>query len=168
MTWLARHRRRITQIGTGHLIYGAFNWLFDNVFYVYVVYTFGLLAGGGMMTAFSLAQCMITLLIYERMKIDWVGAGAVLQLLDVPRPSWWRRAANASTRRGKAAAFVGCCVFSDPFITTAYFRKGRFDGLTQRDWQIFFGSVVVSNFYWTLRSGLVAQLIATGWEWLTK
>ena len=58
-------------------------------------------------------------------------------------------------------------VFQDPFITTAYFRQGRFDGLRLRDWLLFLASVVVSNAYWTLRSGAVATLLVGAWRWLS-
>jgi hypothetical protein len=166
-SWFSRHRRRIAEVGTGHFIYATFNWFFDNVLYVLVVYRLGLLVGGAIMTALSLVQCGATLLLYERMRIDWVGAGSLARLSCIPDPSWWQRIIIWATRRGDAFVFVVLCIFQDPFITTAYFRRGRFDGLSARDWRIFFGSVFTSNFYWTLRSGAVAAIIVGAWRWLT-
>jgi hypothetical protein len=160
-------RRRIAEIGTGHLIYATFSWFFDNIVYVFVVYRLGLLVGGAIMTAFSLALCVATLLLYERMRIDWVGAGSLARLSCIPNPSWWQRIIIWATRRGDGLVFVVLCIFQDPFITTAYFRRGRFDGLTLRDWRIFFSSVLVSNFYWTLRSGVAAAILVGAWRWLT-
>jgi hypothetical protein len=164
--WLRRHWRRIAEVGTGHLLYATFNWFFDNVLYVFVVFQYGLLLGGAIMTTLSLVQCAATLLVYERMQIDWVGAGSLAKLSASSNPSWWQRIILWATRRGRAAVFFALCIFQDPFITTAYFRQGRFDGLTGRDWRTFFASVFVSNFYWTLRSGLVAVLLVSAWRWL--
>ncbi len=168
ISWFRRHRQRIAQIGLGHLLYASFNFVFDEIIYVYVVYRFGLLVGGGIMTTFSLVQCALTLLAYERMRIDWVGAGSMARLASSRNPSWWQRIIRWAMRRGKVAIFIALCIFQDPFITTAYFRQGRFDGLNGQDWRIFFGSVFVSNFYWTLRSGVAAVILVSAWRWLTS
>ena len=157
--WISRHRRRLAEVGTGHALYALFNWQFDNVVYVYAVYRLGLVAGGAFMTLLSLLQCGFTLVIYERMRVDWVGAGSIARLANTPSPSWWQWVLGFSMQRGKLISFLGLSAFQDPFITTAYFRGGRFDGLTPQDWRLFFASVLVSNGYWTLRSGVVAALV---------
>lgn len=164
----ARIRRRLAEIGTGHAVYASFNWVFDNIVYVYVVHRLGLVVGGGVMTLFSLVQCAATLLLYERMKLDWVGAGSLARLTALPDPSWWQRIVRRATQAGGVFIFLALCIFQDPFITTAYFRQGRFDGLRTRDWQIFLCSVVVANFYWTLRSGAVAALLVGAWRWFSQ
>ncbi len=166
-SWFSRHRARLAQVGTGHALYATFNWFFDNVLYVYVIYRLGLVAGGLIMTFLSLVVCTAILLAYERMRIDWVGVGSVARLAEIPNPSWWQRIIIGAMRRGAAVIFLALCVFQDPFITTSYFRQGRFDGLKARDWQIFVGSVFVSNFYWTLRSGVVAAVIVGVWQWIS-
>ena len=53
------------QIGAGHTIYATFNWFFDQVLYVYVIYRLGLVTGCVVMTFLSLIQCGATLVIYE-------------------------------------------------------------------------------------------------------
>jgi hypothetical protein len=166
--WFRRHRQRLAQIGTGHLLYATFNWFFDNVLYVFVIYRLGLIVGGAIMTMSSLVQCAATLFVYERMRIDWVGVGSLARLSSVPNPSWWQRIVRWAMRHGNAAIFLALCIFQDPFITTAYFRQGRFDVLNGRDWRIFFGSVFVSNFYWTLRSGVAAAILVSAWRWLNQ
>ncbi|MEQ1635966.1 MAG: hypothetical protein ABL903_04690 [Methylococcales bacterium] len=154
---------RFTAIGLGHLLYAGFNWVFDHVIYVYVVYTWGMLIGGGLMTLGSLIQCAFTLRFYEKMQIDWVGAGAL--------HTWYKQQSTSFSGRlygrikdNQKAVFLLLCVFSDPFITTAYFREGRFNGLTSLDWRIFFCSVFVSNFYWICVSVLVGNGIAGLWH----
>lgn len=157
---------RLTLIGLGHLLYAGFNWLFDHVLYVYSVFTWGMLLGGGLMTLFSLTQCAITLHWYEKMQIDWVGAGALNNWDAQQSTSLLSRLYRRITDK-KQAVFVFLCIVSDPFITTAYFRQGRFDGLTRHDWRIFFCSVLVSNGYWICVSALLGTGIANLWQWLS-
>lgn len=166
--WFKQHRLRLAHIGLGHLVYATVNWFFDNVLYIFVVYQFGLLVGGAIMTTVSLVLSAATLLVYEKMRIDWVGVGSLARLTSVPNPSWWQRIVRWAMRRGNVAIFIALCIFQDPFITTAYFRQGRFDGLDGRDWRIFFGSVFLSNLYWTLRSGLAAAILVSALRWITQ
>ncbi len=161
-----RHNyKRFTIIGLGHLLYAAFNWVFDHVIYVYVVFTWGMLMGGGLMTLLSLLQCALTLHLYEKMQIDWVGAGALQHWNNQEPSSLVSRVFRRISKKPKAV-FVFLCVVSDPFITTAYFRNGRFDGLTAQDWQTFIKSVMVSNGYWICFSALLGNGIVTVWQWL--
>jgi hypothetical protein len=153
-------RRRFAYVGIGHALYAAFNWVCDHIVYVFVVYKLGIAVGGAAMTAFSLVQCALTLHVYERMQIDWVGAGMLADLDKVTAPRRWQRVLLWATKRGKVPAFLALSFFQDPFITTAYFRGGRFDRIDSRSWRIFFGSVLVSNVYWTIRAGILAALIA--------
>lgn len=105
LNWFNRHRRRIAEIGIGHAIYASFNFFFDQILYVYVVYRLGLFVGGSIMTALSLVQCAITLIIYERMGIDWVGVGSLSRLSNIPHPSWWQRIIIAATGMGAPQFF---------------------------------------------------------------
>ncbi len=59
---------------------------------------------------------------------------------------------------GDVIAFFALCIWEDPFITTAYLRHGRCDGLTKRDLLIFFASVLVSNGYWIARTYAVVEV----------
>jgi hypothetical protein len=154
---------RLSQIGLGHAAYTAFNWFFDHVLYVYVVYRFGILYGGAVMTALSFVQCAATLSVYQRMGIDWVGAGFLHQLRYKANPSWLERCLIRATTWPPAALFTALCLLQDPFVTTAYFRRGRFGPLAPRDWRIFLGSVLVSNLYWIFVASAVGNLIA--WTW---
>jgi hypothetical protein len=158
--------KRLTIIGAGHLLYAAFNWLFDHVIYVYAVFTWGMLIGGGLMTLFSLIQCALTLHLYEKMHIDWVGAGALHAWDEQESTSFAGRLFRRIGKKQKAV-FIFLCVFFDPFITTAYFRKGRFDGLTAHDWRIFLYSVLISNGWWICVSALLGNGISMLWQWLS-
>ena len=120
------------------------------------------------MTFLSLVVCAITLLLYERMRIDWVGVGSLARLSEIPNLSWWQRIIVWAMRRGAAVIFLVLCIFQDAFITTAYFRHGRFDGIKTHDWLIFIGSVFVSNIYWTMRSGVVVAIFVVAWRWINQ
>lgn len=156
--------RRVAEIGVGWSLYTLVSWLFDHVLYVYVVYRLGILVGGAVMTTLSLFACLAALVVYERMRIDWLGVGIIDGLLNDPNPSWYRRLISGAARYGAISTFIALCVYQDPFVTTAYFRRGRFDGLRLRDWRIFFASVVVSNGYWTVRSRAVAGIFVAVWQ----
>ena len=162
--WFVRYKAQIARMGVGHLSYAVFSFFFDQILYVFVVYRLGVLFGGALMTTASLIGCAATLLFYQRMGIDWVGAGAIHSLVAKEKPSYIERLLVWAMKKGKVVIFLALCIYQDPFITTAYFIKGRFGRLNRRDWQIFFASVVVSNGYWTLRSGLVAQVIVYSWR----
>ena len=50
-------------------------------------------------------------------------------------------------------------------MVAMYLRKGvgKYDGMTTRDWKIFWASVVVANGYWTLRWAVLVALAHELW-----
>lgn len=160
--------QRLAQIGTGHALYATFNWFFDNVLYVYVVYTLGMVKGGALMMAASFVQCAVTLVVYQRMRIDWVGTGLLAEIRARRERTRLERALVWASERHPAFIFTLLCVFQDPFITAAWFKQGSFERLTRRDWALFSAAVVVSNLYWILLASLIGQAIATVWQLLAS
>lgn len=158
--------QRLAQIGTGHALYAAFNWVFDNVLYVWVVYTLGILKGGALMMAASGVQCALTLIVYQRMRVDWVGTGLLAEIRAKTERSRLERVLVWAGDRHPVLIFTLLCVFQDPFITTAWFKQGRFDRLTRQDWSLFAAAVVVANVYWIFVASLIGQAIATLWQLL--
>lgn len=158
--------KKLAGISAGHTLYAAFNWCFDNPLYITVVCKLGLLTGGLVMTLLSLILSLGTLLAYEKMKIDWVGAGWVTELAGASDASLFHRLLRWARNRGGVPVFLLLSVFQDPFITTAWFRGGRFDSFRRSDWRVFFSSVVVSNLYWTLRSGAIGAVAMALWKQL--
>ncbi len=159
--------QRLAQIGTGHALYASFNWIFDNVLYVWVVYTLGMLQGGALMMAASGLQCAVTLVVYQRMRIDWVGTGLLAEIRAKERRTRLERLLVWAGNRHPLIIFVMLCVFQDPFITTAWFKQGSFGRLTRRDWAIFTAAVVVANVYWIFVASLIGQTVATLWRLLS-
>ncbi len=158
-----RGRRRVAQIGVGHTLYAGFNWLFDHVIYVYVVYQFGMVRGGLLMTALSFVQCAGTLLLYQRMRIDWVGAGLLAEIRLKPRRNGFERFLLWADTRHPLAIFTLLCIAQDPFITTAYFKRGQFDVITRGDWGRFILSVIVANFYWVFIASALGHVAVAVW-----
>lgn len=189
---------RITQILAGHSFLGVFNWLFDNPLYLYVIYRMGPINGGMVMTMLSLVVSLALLLVYERMRVDWLGVSVLETVKErgerwigvlyerPPREGPWkwifgavlRAAAFVPSRlflaviwalkKGDGFAFFALSLYTDPFITTAFLRHGRFDGFRRRDWYVFAGSVVVANGYWVLRSFAIVELARQSWRLVAK
>ncbi|MGQ0659083.1 MAG: hypothetical protein ACT4NU_13525 [Chromatiales bacterium] len=166
--WFVQNWRRLAQIGIGHSLYGTFNHCFDYILYPYVVYSLGMLTGGAVMTVLSLFQCALMLIAYERLGIDWVGSGLLNEIARKHRPSLIEKALAWTTRQNRVVIFLTLCALTDPFIVTAYFRGGAFDGLRRRDWQLFFLSVLISNLYWIVIADLIGHAVAAAWNWFTS
>jgi hypothetical protein len=165
----------IKSIGIGHAIYDTTGWLFDNPLYISVIAVKGPIAGGLIMTSLSLVICFGTLIVYEKMRIEWTGTKAI-DFIREKGIHYAKRMENGEGHRifksiifflpanffifvmkmiekgGDVAAFFILSILEDPFYTTAYLRHGAFDGLKKKDYIVFFSSVLVSNGYWTLRN----------------
>lgn len=172
-----RKRRSLSVIAAGEIIYTTGSWLFDNPLYIFMIAYHGPLLGGGIMTFLSLIISVLTLLFYNWLKIDWVGVGIVEKIKEDGH-KWTARLHSASfltrilaffpvqvfhlirwaLKKGDVAAFFALSVFEDPFLTTVYLRRGSFDGLKRKDWQIFIASVVVSNGYWIVRNTTIIEI----------
>jgi len=50
-------------------------------------------------------------------------------------------------------------IVEDSFITTAYLRHGREDGLKVKDYIVFLTSSIISTVYWAGRNGIVTEAI---------
>lgn len=189
--FVRENKKRIKQIGIGRLIYDTTSWVFDNPAYIAMIAWLGPLAGGAIMTSLSLMICFITLLVYEWMKIEWTGVDVVDDLRE-QGIAYARKINNRGKHQnvrqllvrviffipakifvmamwlmnkyGDIAAFFVLCILQDPFYTTAFLRHGKFDGLSRKDYIIFFASVLFSNGYWILRSWGIIEAIRFIWR----
>jgi hypothetical protein len=87
--------------------------------------------------------------LYDWLKRDWFGIEFVKGLRFYDGRSRLRRILAWLLNRSDVLAFVVLSIRYDPFITTAYFRRGQYNGLARRDWWVFLGSGLVSNIAWT-------------------
>ncbi len=147
-----RWKERIGIMAVGHGFKQAEEFVFDYTFYPAVIAWLGAISGGLVMTVFSALICWLYLLFYDWSKQDWLG----LELLKGVRDGEEKQGRVArliqwATRKGDWLAFLALSCFTDPFVTTVYMRHGAeaYNGLSSRDWRIFWGSVLVANLWWT-------------------
>jgi hypothetical protein len=141
---------RLAQWLAGLGFYKATDYAFDYVLYPYVIYRFGLVMGAPVMAILSTLTCLLTLYAYDKLGRDWLGIEFAKSQHLYDGSSRFRLALARLLRRSDALAFILLSLRFDPFITTAYLRRGSYNGLSPRDWRIFFGSVAVSNASWSL------------------
>lgn len=157
--------QHLSFIGFCHLLYHIFHWFFDYVLYVYVVYNWGMLIGGGMMMLLSFLLCASTLAVYESLQIDFMGVG-LLNEWHTKKPKTLSGRLFRHVNKNKVAVYIFLSLFTDPFIITAYFRKGQFNGLTARDWRFFLLSTLIGNLYWICVTALLGNGTASLWQWV--
>ena len=121
---------------------------FDYALYPLVIYKLGLLKGGVAMALFSCAASIVSIKVYDFLKRDWLGIEAIKELKTYAGESKIRRITMWIMSKSDPVVFAFLSVKFDPFITTAYLRKGRYSGLTGRDAAIFVSSLVLGNAYW--------------------
>ncbi|MFA6174166.1 MAG: hypothetical protein WC701_10860 [Kiritimatiellales bacterium] len=139
---------RIAELSSGYLIWNVLDYIFDYVLYPFVIYKWGPLAGGIGMTLLSLLSCLMLIWIYDWMGRDWLGIETVKGLKIYAGASRWRQWLARMLRKSDGIAFLVLSLKYDPFITTAYLRRSAFNGMTRRDWMIFFSSGLLANLWW--------------------
>lgn len=169
--WAHKNKRQIAEIGIGLSIYEFFNFLYDMIAYPLALAYFGLAKGAALMWTGSLVSCAFLFWLYERQKIDWLGAKMVQDLDQGNKKNrvtrlltWIGR--EKKTRKEKVLnvlAFVLLNSWIDPLIVAVHFRTEHFNGIKSKDWGILFGAVFAANFWWTLKSGLLVT--AAKWLW---
>jgi hypothetical protein len=155
---------RLSIVGIGHSLYYASSFLFDNVLYVYVVYEWGMALGGLFMSMAAFSLNIVTLFVYQAMKIDWIGSGLIRELRLKDSPSRIERFLLWANDRSKLMIFVILNVYQDPFVATAYFKEGDFSQLTYRDVWILVASAMFSNLYWIVVAAGIGNSIAFIWN----
>lgn len=173
--WFRTHRERIGIIAIGHAGKRVEELLFDWLLYGTVVALCtarfgsfgGSLAAFALMTPLSALVCLGYLRFYDWAKRDWLGFETIEKLRESEAAAgWFMRHVIRLTRLGDAPMFFALSIYGDPFMTTVYFRRGaeQYNGLSARDWKIFWGSVFFSNAYWTLRWTVIVVLARMLWE----
>lgn len=172
--WFLNHKNKIGLIAVGHTAKKVEEYLFDWLLYGVVVYKtneawgpiFGSLAAFVIMAPLSAFACWLYIKFYDWAKIDWLGFEMLKELKETETTGLFGRIFQKATHHGKIPIFILLSIHGDPFMTTIYFRKGvsKHDGLTARDWKIFWTSVIFSNAYWTLRFTVIFAIAIYVWE----
>lgn len=172
---LARNKKRIGIIALGHTASWVEVILFDHVLYgavaIYTTTMWGAIWGSLMcfliMILPSAATCYLLLRLYDWAKLDLLGLETLKRLREgTGFKSWFGNLVARIARKGDIPAFIAFSLYTDPLMTTLYLRKGveQFNGMTIRDWQIFWASIVISNAYWTLRWVVIVEVAYFLWK----
>lgn len=159
-----QYKGKFAEIFFGLIASRLIVFLFDYFIYPLVIYSFGILRGGVVMTFLSLMFCITALKFYDWSKRDWLGIEAVKTLKAYDGNKKIGRITAWVMQKSDPVVFFFLSIKFDPFITTAYMRKGRFSGMSKRDWGIFIGSLIFSNAYWTLACYTGITLFEWGWK----
>lgn len=159
-------RERLGILGVGLAGNQVIVLAFDYTLYPFVMWRLGLVWGCLIMTALSFIVCYATLLFYDWAKKDWLGIEAIKAVRDEENGGRFARWMGALLRRSEGLALVVLSVKFDPFIVTAYLRRGsyQFDGLTRRDWRVFVTSLVIANAYWSFVAFAGVSVVAWVWQ----
>lgn len=174
--WIKKFNLRI--LALGHFVFHSLNYGFDYVLYPFVIYKYGPLYGGIVMGALAASICLIISWVYDFLKRDWLGIEAVKQLVEdffneekeIAKKLWKKKAKKFLGwifHKNKTGQFLFLSIQFDPLITVIYMRNGShlYNGFSLRDWKIFWGSVLVSNAWWT---GIAFAVVSLFGEILVK
>lgn len=141
---------------------------FDYLLYPFVVYKLGILKGGIIMTLLSFIACILTMKFYDWSKRDWLGIETIKSLKNFDGKKKIGRLTSFILQKSDPIIFLFLSIQYDPFITTAYLRSGKFNGMNKRDWTVFMSSLIFSNAYWTLACYMGITLVEWGWKTISK
>jgi hypothetical protein len=149
----------------------SFDWVFAGVVTAWATATYGFV-WGSVVTFCILAPAAgiisyLEILFYDWAKKDWLGIELIKEFRDEEKHEhWFGHIIHRITRMGGVPAFILLSIHGDAFITTAYFRPKhrQYHGMHARDWMIFFGSLLLSVAYWTLRWTVLIAIVA--WVWV--
>lgn len=176
--------KRIAQVATGLSLLSTFNWLFDNLLWIFVLGWLGFGVGSIVMTVVAMLLNLSLLVWYQKKGTDWLGVNGFAKIKEngdkwaqkvhqhhniYVRTIFWVPAAFFrllvwAMRKNDALVFIVLSIQTDSFITTAFLR-GKVGGkLTQKDYVVFFGSTALSCLYWSLRNGVILAILKGGFE----
>ena len=150
MSLPARLWPKLTTFGAGLLIKKSSDYAFDYLLYPAALIALGYLWGGIVMTIASVFLNLLVIRAYDWAKRDFLLLETLKQLRTSASTHWGKRLLAKALSRGDVVAFFVLSWFEDPIVVTLYLRKGfaKFDGLSRRDWAIFWASTLVSNLLW--------------------
>ena len=163
-------RERAAVLGVGLLGGQAINWAFDYLLYPYVLWRFDLWYGCIIMTLLSALACYLMLLFYDWSKKDWLGIETIKDLKHGEGQRRFLRCIGSLLHRSDWLAMLVLSIQFDPFVAVAYLRPGsyHFNGLTRREWGLFWASVLVSNLYWSFIAFTGITAFRWLWDWVSR
>jgi hypothetical protein len=158
-------KTRISELALGYAVNEAICYAFDFGLYPLVIFWLGLWRGGAVMSFLSFIVCWLSMKFYDWSKRDWLGIEAIKSLKDYTGPHRSGRLLSWVLRKSDPVACILLSLKLDPFVVTVYLRRGRFGGMTARDWRYFLLSWFVANASWALLCFAGVETIAELWKW---
>lgn len=159
-----KYRKRFGELAIGLLANELMVRAFDLILYPFVIYRYGILLGGVVMTGLSFIVCLLSVWFYDWSKHDWLGIEAIKSMKEYTGDRKFFRLIAWVLRKNDLLAMLILSLQFDPFITMVYLRRGAYNGMNGRDWKIFLASLIFSNAYWTLACFMGISLV----EWILK
>lgn len=144
-------KQRIGQWGVGYTANFLMTKVFNLGVYPLVLWYFGLWWGAVIMWPLSSAVCYSTILFYDWCKVDWLGIETLKEVREAETgKGFFYGLLRWVLRRGDVLTLVVLSINWDPFICVVQMRQGayQYNGMTRRDWRIFWISSVVSDVWW--------------------
>lgn len=144
---------RFVSLFAGFSFYSLFSWLYDYPFCTFVIWKFGYLKGTVIFTLLSIVVDIISIKLYDWSETDWL---AIEYLKSVKSYSGENKLKKLIKYIFTSTpVWVQVVVLSpkfNAFIITALLREGsyQFNGLSKRDWCIFWGSFLTTQLYWLI------------------
>ncbi len=164
-----RWKERVGIMAVGHGFKQGEEFFFDYMLYPAVIAWLGAIVGGLALTVLSASVCYLYILFYDWSKKDWLGLELLKEMRDGgEHHGHIARFIQRIARKSDWLAFLVFSCYTDPFMTTVYMRKGvgAYDGLSRRDWKIFWASVLVANLWWTTMMALAVEAVRSILAWL--
>lgn len=160
------YKGRFAELAVGLTAANLVGYAFDYLLYPFVIYNVGILRGGIFMTLVSFTTCITGMKFYDWSKRDWIGIEAIKEIKTYKGTRRIGRMTAWVLTKNEPVMFLFLSIKFDPFVTTAYMRHGKFNGMNRRDWTNFLGSLLVSNAYWILACYTGISLVEWGWKYL--
>jgi hypothetical protein len=158
--------RWVADLTVGITTFKLTSYVFDYALYPFVIYQFGIIKGGLLMTFLASVANILCLKFYDWSKRDWLGIEALKVMKRYEGGNRLVKFISGILKNSDPIAFLFLSIKEDAFITMIYLRHGshQYNGMSGRDWRIFFSSVAISNIYWTLAAYMGISVV----EWVWK
>jgi hypothetical protein len=158
---IRRFSEKIATFGAGVAIKKTLDYGFDYGLYPVALIYFGYLWGGVIMTIASVFLNLAVIRAYDWSQRDWLMLETLKELKHKSQDEGVGGFVGWVLRKGDAPAFFILSWIEDAIVVTLYLRHGfnQFNGLSRRDWMIFWASTVVSNLFWILSVVSVIEII---------
>lgn len=155
-----RFGEKMATFGAGVAIKKSLDYGFDYGLYPVALIWFGYFWGGIVMTIASVLVNLAVIRAYDWSKRDWLMLETLKDLKHKSEDEGVGGFVGWVLRKGDIPAFVILSWIEDAIVVTLYLRHGvnQFNGLSRRDWMIFWTSTILSNLFWILSVVSVIEL----------